>query len=66
MRFDKNFAYFRPHFDWYTFKIGYGYIPTDIAPPEAIKAMQEYNAYTYKTTTTPKHKSAQKKDDSEK
>lgn len=47
MRYDKNYAYFRPHFDWYTVIKGVGYVPTDKAPPEAVEAMREYNSYTF-------------------
>ena len=47
MRYDKNYAYFRPHFDWYTFVKGVGYVPTDKAPKEAVEAMKEYNSYTF-------------------
>lgn len=47
MRYDKNFAYFRPHFDWYMFVHGVGYVPTERAPEEARKAMDKYNSYTY-------------------
>ncbi len=32
MRYDKSFAYFRPHFDWYRFVHGVGYVPTEKAP----------------------------------
>ena len=48
MRYDKNYAYFRPHFDWYTFVKGVGYVPTDKAPEKAVKAMEEFNSYRYK------------------
>lgn len=47
MRYDKNYAYFRPHTDWYNFVANIGYIPTDKAPEDAVKAMQEYNSYTF-------------------
>lgn len=47
MRYDKSFAYFRPHFDWYRFEHGVGYVPTEKAPEEARKAMDKYNSYTY-------------------
>ena len=49
MKYDKNFAYFVDHFDWYTVKKGVGYVPTEKAPPEAVKAMREYNSYTFGT-----------------
>ena len=45
MRYDKNFLYFISHTDWYKFVVGVGYVPTDKAPEEAIKAMKKYNAY---------------------
>ena len=48
MRYDKNFAYFKPHHEWYTFAKEKGYMPTDKAPKEAVKAMEEYNSYTFK------------------
>ena len=47
MRKDPNYMIFAGHPDWYTFKIGVGYVPTDKAPEEARKAMEEYNSYTY-------------------
>lgn len=49
MRYDKNYAYFRPHTEWYNFVVGVGYIPTEKAPSDAVKAMQAYNAYTFGT-----------------
>ena len=49
MRYDKNFAYFAPHTDWYTFEKGVGYVPTEKAPEDAVKAMKEFNSYTYNT-----------------
>lgn len=52
MRYDRNYAYFRPHTDWYTFEVGIGYVPTDKAPPEAVKAMQAYNSYTFNPDPT--------------
>lgn len=48
MRYDKNYAYFAAHIDWYTFEKGVGYIPTDKAPKEAVEAMKRYNSYTFK------------------
>lgn len=51
MRYDKNYAYFRPHTEWYNFVVGVGYVPTDEAPPEAVTAMQEYNSYKFGTKT---------------
>lgn len=47
MRYDINFAFFAPHPEWYNFVEGKGYIPTIKAPPEAMKAMQEYNSYKF-------------------
>lgn len=49
MRIDHNFMVFAGHTDWYTFKKGVGYVPTDKAPEEAVKAMKKFNSYTYKT-----------------
>lgn len=43
MRYDKDFAYFAPHFDWYEFIEGKGYVPTKNAPAEAVKAMERVN-----------------------
>lgn len=54
MRYDRNYAYFRPHFDWYTFEKGVGYVPTEKAPEDAVKAMKEYNSYTYANKATSK------------
>ncbi len=48
MRYDKNFAYFVSHSDWYEFVVGKGYVPTEKAPPEAVKAIEEYNLYRFK------------------
>lgn len=48
MRADSNFKVFARHTDWYTFKIGIGYVPTDKAPKEAVEAMKRFNSYTYK------------------
>ena len=45
MRFDRNLALFIGHFDWYTFELGTGYVPTEKAPPEASEAMKLYNSY---------------------
>lgn len=47
MRYDSNFACFTKNSEWYTFKKGVGYVPTEKAPEEAIKAMKEFNSYTY-------------------
>lgn len=49
MRYDKNFAAFIKHTEWYQFVYGIGYVPTDEAPEEARKAMERYNSYTYNT-----------------
>jgi hypothetical protein len=49
MRYDKNFDFFIAHFDWYNIVEGVGYVPTKKAPPEAVKAMETYNAYTFGT-----------------
>lgn len=49
MRYDKNYAYFSQHDEWYTFVKGVGYVPTDKAPAEAVKAIEEYNSYTFGT-----------------
>jgi hypothetical protein len=47
MRYDKNYAYFAPHFDWYKFDAEVGYVPTEKAPEEAVIAMDKYNFYTF-------------------
>ena len=47
MRYDKNLVIFLGHTEWYTFEVGVGYVPTDEAPPEAVKAMAEYNSYSF-------------------
>lgn len=47
MRYDRNYAYFRPHFEWYYFVPGIGYIPSEEAPEDAVEAMISYNAYTF-------------------
>ncbi len=49
MRIDPNWIIFTKDSSWYTFEKGVGYIPTDKAPEEAVKAMQEYNRYTFNT-----------------
>ena len=48
MRVDSNFIIFVDHEEWYTFKIGVGYVPTDKAPQKAVDAMNKFNSYTYK------------------
>jgi len=48
MRYDRNFIVFAGHPDWYTHVKGVGYVPTDEAPEEARKAMEEYNKYSDK------------------
>ena len=47
MRYDKNFAVFAKHTNWYNFVIGYGYVPTDKAPTKVERAMFEYNCYRF-------------------
>lgn len=49
MRYDENYAFFVSHYDWYTVEEGVGYVPTDKAPAEAVKAMEAYNSYTFGT-----------------
>lgn len=34
------------HFDWYTTDPELGYVPTELAPPEAVEAMERLNAMT--------------------
>ena len=46
MRSDKNLKIFLGHRDWYEFKRGEGYVPTDKAPPEAVEAMKAFNRYS--------------------
>ena len=45
MRYDKNYAVFIDHSDWYTVVKGVGYVPTDKAPPEAVVAMEKFNSH---------------------
>ena len=47
MRYDRNYEYFTRNRDWYKLIYGVGYIPTETAPEEAVKAMDEYNSYTF-------------------
>ena len=49
MRYDRDYAYFRPHFDWYIYIRCVGYIPTPIAPEDAVQAMERFNQRTYHT-----------------
>lgn len=56
MKYDRNYAYFITHTDWYTEVKGIGYVPTDKAPPEAVNAMKTYNAYTFNPEPAKKHK----------
>lgn len=43
---DSNLMIFLAHSEWYTHVKGVGYVPTEKAPPEAVKAMKEYNSYS--------------------
>ena len=45
MKRDSNFEIFAGHPEWYVFDEEVGYIPTEIAPPEAVRAMEEYYKY---------------------
>jgi hypothetical protein len=45
MRYDKNFAYFAGHSDWYTFEEGVGYVPTEKAPAKAVEAIKKVNEF---------------------
>lgn len=47
MRVDPNLVMFLGHPDWYNFEVGAGYVPTDKAPPEAVEAIEDYNAYSF-------------------
>lgn len=47
MRIDSNLVIFLGRPDWYSFKNGVGYVPTDKAPSEAVEAMERYNAYGF-------------------
>lgn len=47
MRYDKNFASFGSHTEWYEFVVGVGYVPNDLATIQATLAMLEYNSYTF-------------------
>lgn len=51
MRYDKNFAVFAGHTEWYIIEHGKGYIPTKKAPEEAVRAMKEFNKYTFAKNT---------------
>ena len=42
---DPNLFVFIKHPEWYVFDDEKGYVPTKEAPPEAVKAMEEYNKY---------------------
>ena len=55
MRIDPNFIIFVDHEEWYPFKIGIGYVPTDKAPKEAVEAMKKFNSYTYNTKQRNRH-----------
>ena len=44
MRIDEDYAFFAPHSDWYKFIDDMGYVPTETAPQEAVKAIEAYNA----------------------
>lgn len=52
MRYDKGYAYFRPHTDWYTWVSGVGYVPTEKAPEDAVKAMEAYNKKIFEEKRT--------------
>lgn len=54
MRIDRNFELFVVHEEWYNFVKDIGYVPTAEAPEKAVKAMEEYNRYTFGTKETPK------------
>lgn len=43
MRFDRDYAIFASHFDWYKFIPGTGFVPTEKAPDYAIEAMRRWN-----------------------
>ena len=49
MRYDADFAYFTRNSAWYTFLRRVGYIPTPIAPEDAVQAMERFNQRTYHT-----------------
>lgn len=36
--------WFVKHLDWYTLDPEIGYVPTELAPPEAVEAMERVNA----------------------
>ena len=42
MRYDKDFAFFIKHDDWYTIEPGKGYMPTPNAPKEAVEAIERF------------------------
>ena len=43
MRIDRDYFVFASHPEWCTYKNGVGYVPTDMAPANAIEAMHRYN-----------------------
>lgn len=43
MRIIKELNIIAGHYDWYTKDENYYYVPTDKAPPEAVKAMEKLN-----------------------
>ncbi len=49
MRYDRNYACFSREYNWSKFVKGIGYVPTDETPECAIKAMAEFDLYTYGT-----------------
>ena len=48
MRYDRNFAVFVGHSEWYTFEPGVGYIPTAEAPDYVVEAINKYNSYHWR------------------
>ena len=43
MRIVKELDVFITHYDWYTKDENYYFVPTEKAPPEAVKAMEHCN-----------------------
>ena len=56
MKIDPNYIVFCFHEDWYTHKKGVGYVPTDKAPEEAVKAMAAFNEESRKRVEKKKNK----------
>ena len=49
LRIDRDFVLFAAHCDWFVFMKYVGYVPTAIAPADAVSAMERFNQRTYHT-----------------